>query len=517
MKIRITLATALTAVLAVSAFALSPEHTEFGKGPAQFLMTKEEAAQWKAITTDEAADKFIALFWARRDPTPQTARNEFREEFENRVRQADANFKARGTRGALTDRGKALILYGAPRRIEHTGGESGSAAGAATDPNSPQNVESMETYIWTYEEDAAKKFFNLPRIQVRFTDRFGNSEFRAERGGGVDLVAAQQRAVAASITQPNLTEPPAFTAAAPQQTAPAPAPVAATPAAPAVQTELTTDALKNAVAEFKKSGKSASPVYATTGEYVTTTGVTYAPVSLYLPKSAPGANATFFGVVEDASGKNVLAFEEPAKAKESKGDYFVDRSLTLPGGKYRGYFGIADGDKISVAAADMEVTGALDKDATAASQMVLANNVYVLDAPQAATDPYAFGGMKVVPKGDRVFHTGDDLWYFIELRNPGIAEAGTATGETVQVAPAPKLQVKLDVEGQLADGKKSKMTAPPMEVAAVPIKGVPNHYAVGNSIPLATFKPGDYTFTVKLIDTVKKTSYTYTEKFKVVQ
>src|ERR1041384_8145309 len=105
MNIRITLTAAVLAVFAVSALALNAEHTEWGKGPAQHLMTKEEIAQWKAITTDEEADKFIALFWARRDPTPQTARNELREEFENRVRGADASFKSRSLRGALTERG----------------------------------------------------------------------------------------------------------------------------------------------------------------------------------------------------------------------------------------------------------------------------------------------------------------------------------------------------------------------------------------------------------------------------
>jgi len=61
MKIRIALVAAL-AVIAVSAFALSTENAEWGKGPAQFLMTKEEAARWKAVKTDEEAAKFIALF-----------------------------------------------------------------------------------------------------------------------------------------------------------------------------------------------------------------------------------------------------------------------------------------------------------------------------------------------------------------------------------------------------------------------------------------------------------------------
>src|SRR5215208_6041299 len=108
--IRASLVAALAAVFAVSAFALSPEHTEWGKGPATYLMTKEEIAQWKAITTDEQADKFIALFWARRDPTPATPRNEFREGFDYRVKEADSHFAYGRTRGSMSDRGKMLIL-----------------------------------------------------------------------------------------------------------------------------------------------------------------------------------------------------------------------------------------------------------------------------------------------------------------------------------------------------------------------------------------------------------------------
>jgi hypothetical protein len=49
------------------------------------------------------------------------------------------------------------------------------------------------------------------------------------------------------------------------------------------------------------------------------------------------------------------------------------------------------------------------------------------------------------------------------------------------------------------------------------LKGVPGHYGLGNSIPLTSFKPGEYTFNVKVIDTIKKASYTLSEKFTVIE
>ena len=76
MRLRTYLAALAVSALALNAFALSAEYLDWGRGPAQFLMTKEEAAKWKTIASDDDAKAFVALFWARRDPTADTPRNE---------------------------------------------------------------------------------------------------------------------------------------------------------------------------------------------------------------------------------------------------------------------------------------------------------------------------------------------------------------------------------------------------------------------------------------------------------
>jgi hypothetical protein len=155
------------------------------------------------------------------------------------------------------------------------------------------------------------------------------------------------------------------------------------------------------------------------------------------------------------------------------------------------------------------------------SGLILSNNLYPLSEAQRPTDPFAFGGIKVIPKADHVFRTSDELWYFFELRNPGIptpaADAPVpVAGEAAPVLP--KIQVKIDLEGTTdAEKKKVKMSAPPRETEAIAMRGVEGHYGVGNAIPLATFKPGEYTFTVKVIDTVKKSSFTLTDKFRIIE
>ncbi len=517
MKLRLFVTAGALVCLGATAFAqLSAENTAWGQGPYQFLMTKEEAAAWKNVKTDADAKAFVDLFWARRDPTPGTPANEYRMEIEGRIATADKNFGEGRTRGSMTDRGKTFLLYGSPKHMERSGDPAQSSM-RAPDESSTESSGQPTSLTWTYEDATTKEIFGTARAQLRFLDRFSRKEFKLERSS-LDLNAAQSRAIAKTITQPNVTSAPAVAAAsAPQQPA-------AAPAAPAVVTELTTDALKAAVADLASSGKNPydNKAYLTWGEYVTSFGETFVPVGLYVPKaSGISGDVTFFGVVSDASGRNVLAFEQPATLAASKDDFYIDKSLTLPGGKHKGVFGLAQNGKVvALTSADMELAGNLDKDATAISQLLLANNLYPLTESQRADDPYSFGGVRVVPKADRTFRTTDDLWYFFELRNPGLPDAPSAT-DAVPVSGAeaprlPKIQVKIDVVGTTTDGKPVKMSAPLTETGAVEMKGVPGHYGVGNSIPLASFKPGDYTFTIKVLDTIKKTSYTLTDKFKVV-
>lgn len=538
MRLRTYLAAVAVAALALNAFALSAEYLDWGRGPAQFLMTKEESAKWKTIASDDDAENFVALFWARRDPTPNTPRNEYREEFERRVAQADKNFISDKKRGALSDRGKMLILFGQPKKMERSGGQrqaalpgmpgatgSTSSATSASDPFAGGGSdETTAAQVWTYEGDDARTLFGQARATLRFVDRQGKSDYILERGG-VDVASAQQKIVTRSLTQPNLTVAPTFAAAAAAPAAEA-MPVLDIPAA--MPTELTTESLKAAVAEMRAASTNSweKKGYATWGEYVTADGEYFVPVQLYVPKSAglsASQNLTFFGVVQDETGKNVAAFEEPATLTVSKDDFFADRSLTaLPAGKYRGYFGLAENGKpVSMASTDMQLAGTLDKTTASVSQLILSNNVYPLPEAQKADDPYAFGGLKVVPKGDRTFRSSDELWFFVELRNPGLTEPAVAAEGTVPVtgaaAASTKIQVKIDVDGVEAGGKKVRRPAAPREIEAIELKGVPGHYGIGNSIPLTSFKPGEYTFNVKVIDTIKKASYTLSEKFTVVE
>src|SRR5437879_3986457 len=131
MRIRnLLLAAALVAASAAPGVAqMSAAKAAWAKGPEQFLMTNDEKAAWASVSSDDAANAFIAQFWARRDPTPGTPQNEYRDEFEAKVKYADEHFKGARQRGALTDRGKILILFGTPTRVSKEGGAQPGRSG----------------------------------------------------------------------------------------------------------------------------------------------------------------------------------------------------------------------------------------------------------------------------------------------------------------------------------------------------------------------------------------------------
>jgi len=81
-------------------------------------------------------------FWRKRDPTPGTDVNEFKEEFFHRVRYANENFSSLGP-GWRTDRGMIYIQYGPPDQVE----------------SFPHNIDGPPYEIWTYYAESKRFVF----------------------------------------------------------------------------------------------------------------------------------------------------------------------------------------------------------------------------------------------------------------------------------------------------------------------------------------------------------------------
>ena len=90
----------------------------------RWIITDEERSAFMQLSNDEERDQFIEAFWQRRDPTPDTEENEFKEEHYRRIAYANEHFAA-GIPGWKTDRGRMYIVFGPPDEIDsHPSGGS---------------------------------------------------------------------------------------------------------------------------------------------------------------------------------------------------------------------------------------------------------------------------------------------------------------------------------------------------------------------------------------------------------
>ena len=83
----------------------------------RWIITDEERSAFRQLSNDEERDQFIEAFWQRRDPTPDTIENEFKEEHYRRIAYSNEHFAA-GIPGWKTDRGRMYIMYGPADEVE---------------------------------------------------------------------------------------------------------------------------------------------------------------------------------------------------------------------------------------------------------------------------------------------------------------------------------------------------------------------------------------------------------------
>ena len=82
-----------------------------------YIITDEERAAFKKLSTDDEREQFIEQFWERRNPNPGSPENEFKEEYYRRIAYANEHY-ASGIPGWKTDRGRIYITWGPPDEID---------------------------------------------------------------------------------------------------------------------------------------------------------------------------------------------------------------------------------------------------------------------------------------------------------------------------------------------------------------------------------------------------------------
>ncbi|HYM78025.1 MAG TPA: GWxTD domain-containing protein [Candidatus Dormibacteraeota bacterium] len=96
---------------------LSKPYKKWLEEDVPYIITDEERAAFRQLSNDEERDNFIEAFWQRRDPTPDTEENEYKEEHYQRIAYANEHFAA-GVPGWKTDRGRIYIVFGKADEID---------------------------------------------------------------------------------------------------------------------------------------------------------------------------------------------------------------------------------------------------------------------------------------------------------------------------------------------------------------------------------------------------------------
>jgi GWxTD domain-containing protein len=123
---------------------LSPPYQKWLDEDVRYLITDTERTEFGALKTDQQRDKFVEEFWERRNPSPGSADNKFKEEHYRRLAYTNQHFAA-GVAGYKSDRGRIYILYGPPdEREQHPG-----SADAGIPDDAPLRVR-YPSDVWRY-------------------------------------------------------------------------------------------------------------------------------------------------------------------------------------------------------------------------------------------------------------------------------------------------------------------------------------------------------------------------------
>ena len=485
---------------------------------ALYLVTDEERDVFRKLNTPEEKDAFIEQFWFRRDPSPETAENEFKVEHYRRILYANERFTA-GIPGWRTDRGRIYIKFGPPDRLE-TNPAGGSYERPRSEGGGHTSVAPFE--IWEYRriegagDDIVLEFvddkggglyeltFDPQRkddfLQVGFLGPTWDEIEAAETSG----VRNKQDRIAGRRYAGDLTgvyrDQGAF-----QTSRDTPMEKlqlsAALNRAPAIRYK-DLEAAISARVTFDKI-----PVEMSTGFLRISQRQVLVPIALEIPNSAlTYRNLTgiytgklqVLGQVTSLSGRREAVFEdeiardftetgfEPGKKLTS----LFQKHLILPPGLYKLDLVVKDVESGNMTFVERRLqVPDFSEDNLALSSVILATSID--QAGPSGDNRFQFGVLKVVPRVNATFRRDEEMGFYFQVY--GLQ----ADSSTMQ----PNAKVEFSV---ISRGQEPTYWRDASEL----LLPFTSHATVARIGSLMTFAPGDYDLRIRVTDTIsgKQTS-----------
>ena len=485
-----------------------------------YIITDEERQAFKRLNTDEEREQFIEQFWLRRDPTPDTEENEFKEEHYRRIAYANEHY-ASGIPGWKTDRGRIYITYGPPdeidshpsggsyeRPIEEGGGETSTCPfedwryryieGIGNDVNI-EFVDPTMTgeYHMTMDPTEKDALLYVPGAGLTLYESMGltTKTARFQRTDGTHLGTGNMP-LPASMDEferlerfAKLQKPPA---------------VKFKDLEAAVTSRITFNILPLKVqADFIK---------VTNSTVLTNVTIQFENKDLQfqLKDSVQKAAVNIYARVTTMSRRPVTWFEEtvsrdcpPAMLPELlKHSSIYQKQLPLAPGTYR--LNVVAKDVIGGNMNNYEMALTVphyDDETLASSTLILADLIEKVPTRSIGTGQFVVGDSKVRPRLNDTFRQDEKLGIYLQLYNFGPDEKTQKPNGTIEYSV-------------VKNGSNEQIFNFTEEVAKVP-QASAQQVTIEKLLPLQTLKPGQYTLKMKVTDKNRNQTLTPTATFTV--
>jgi GWxTD domain-containing protein len=485
-----------------------------------YIITEEERRAFKRLSTDDERENFIEQFWLRRDPTPDTEENEYKEEHYRRIAYANQNFPS-GIPGWKTDRGRFYIMYGPPDEIDdHSSGGSYDRPieeGGGT-------TSSFPFIDWTYRYIEGVG----TNIKIEFVDTTMSGEFRmtmdpSEKDAltyvpGAGLTLAEMMGTADKSQRFTRTDGTTLgTGANPlpesmneftrlQQFANLQKP-------PDVK-------FKDLQAVVSSSIRYNNLPFKARAEYIKITDSTIlTTVTIELQRrdlqfqqkdNVAKATVNIFGRITSITGKVVNTFEDPVTvevpadmlSKAVDGSSIYQKSIPLAPGMYRLNLVCKDvtGGNMTTYPMALNVPH-FDDEKLASSSLILADLIEKVATHNIGTGQFVIGDTKVRPRLTDTFDRAEKLGIYTQFYNFSPDEK----------TKKPNASIEYDIT---KTGAAQPVLHYTEEVTSIP-GASSQQVTVEKLLPLQSLEPGQYTLNMKVVDRNSNQTVTPTANFTV--
>lgn len=485
-----------------------------------YIITDEEKAAFRRLKTDDERQQFVEAFWQRRDPTPDTEENEYKEEHYRRIAYANDHY-ASGIPGWKTDRGMIYIKYGPPDEIDsHPSG--GSYERPIEEGGGETSTYPFEDWRYRYLEGIGTN------IQIEFVDTTMSGEYKiatdpeekdallyvpgagltmSEQMGMSDKTQRFERTDGTHLGVGNQPLPESmneFTRLEQLAKLQAPPPVKFKDLQTAVDSNVRYNTLPMMVR--------ADYIRVTDSTVLTSIAIQFKNSDLqYATKdTASKATVNIYGRVTSLTRKPVNWFEDTVTAqfpaemlqKAMSGSQIYSKTIPLAPGTYR--LNVVAKDTVGNTMNTYEMALNVphyDEDQLGASSVILADQIERVPTKSIGAGPFVIRSSKVRPRVNDTFKQDETMGIYAELYNFGMDKKTNKPDGTVEY------DVVNSADNKTVLSQTEDLSTIPNSSAFI--------VTVEKKLPLKSLPPGKYTLKLKVTDKLRGTTLNPSAPFTV--